>query len=97
MTAENTCKCPPGGCAVCSNRDVPELAQAEAVRHANAREAQQAKPWTIEENPSGFVYVVDHDGKKICTVYGSADQRLQRAMAIAELPVLVDILKRRQG
>jgi len=55
-----------------------------------------SKPWTIEENPSGFVYVVDHDGKKICTVYGNADLRMQRAMAIAQIPVLVSILKKRK-
>ena len=55
-----------------------------------------SKPWTIEENPSGFVYVVDHDGKKICTVYGNADLRMQRAMAIAKIPVLVSILKKRK-
>lgn len=56
----------------------------------------KAKPWTIEEDPHhGFVYVVDHEGNKICTVYGNRDLRLQRAMAIAEIPVLTSILASR--
>lgn len=51
------------------------------------------KPWTIEQNPSGFLYVVDHDGKKICTVYGDSETRLQRAIAIADIPVMQATLR----
>lgn len=47
------------------------------------------KPWKIEQNASGFVYVTDYNGNKICTVYGTDGMKIQRAMAISALPVLV--------
>ncbi len=55
------------------------------------------QPWKIEENSAGFMYVVDYDGKKICTVFGDADTKLQRAMAISELPVLVHKLATKEA
>ncbi len=52
----------------------------------------KVKPWGIQENAAGFVYVIDYDGKKICTVYGDAETRMKRALAISEVPVLVAML-----
>jgi len=52
-------------------------------------EEQPIQPWTIEGNAAGFLYVVDHDGNKVCTVLGDYDTRMARALAISELPILV--------
>lgn len=50
---------------------------------------EKAKAWNIETNPHGFVYVVDHDGNKICSVFGTQEQKTERAIQIADIPVLM--------
>lgn len=49
----------------------------------------EISPWSIETNHHGFIYILDHAGNKICCVYGDAETKMQRAMAIADLPRLL--------
>lgn len=58
---------------------------------------QLPEPWRIEENHHGFLYLVDEDGKKVCTVYGSGEVKMQRAMAIAQTPVLLAMYAQQKG
>lgn len=51
--------------------------------------------WTIEERKGGEIFIVDGTGTRIARVYGLRDQKLKLAEIIANLPILVEILKKR--
>ncbi len=56
-----------------------------------------AKSWNIEEGKGGVFFIVDHSGTRIARVYGLRDQKLKLAEAIASLPVLAKIMKKRES
>lgn len=56
-----------------------------------------SEPWKIEEGKGGVFFIVDHNGTRIARVYGLRDQKLKLAEAIASLPVLAEIMKKRES
>jgi len=82
-------------CPSCGIRYIPCITECiNSDCSTNRASTETVKPWPIVDNAAGFVYVADEYGHKICTVYGTEDVKMQRAMAIAEIPVLLNTIER---